>query len=128
MKCPHCNTGIHEDFKWVPIADEPQVTPKDGGAIIPVTSWAAAYQRCPECHGSIIYLNRVMGGVRQNRLLGFPSEPISRIVPNDVTDPYRSDFIEACKVLLLSAKASAALSRRLLQAVLRDKAATKKKE
>jgi hypothetical protein len=38
------------------------------------------------------------------------------------------EFIEACNVLQISAKASAALSRRNVQAILRDKAGTKTKD
>ena len=45
-----------------------------------------------------------------------------------MTDPYRQDFKEASKVLPSSAKASAALSRRCLQAILREKAATASKD
>jgi hypothetical protein len=52
----------------------------------------------------------------------------TRPVPAEVPDPYRQDYVEACKVLDDSAKASAALSRRNLQAVLRDKAGTKSKD
>jgi hypothetical protein len=52
----------------------------------------------------------------------------SRPVPAGVVDPYKQDFIEACKVLQDSPKASAALSRRCLQMVLRDKAGTKSKD
>jgi hypothetical protein len=43
-------------------------------------------------------------------------------------DPYKQDLLEACKVLQDSPKASAALSRRCLQMVLRDKAGTKSKD
>jgi hypothetical protein len=49
-------------------------------------------------------------------------------VPPEVVDPYKQDFVEACKVLQDSPKASAALSRRCLQAILRDKAALKSKD
>lgn len=52
----------------------------------------------------------------------------SRVIPQEVVDPYRQDFSEACKVLADSPKASAALSRRCLQAILRDKAGTKAKD
>src|SRR5215472_296316 len=52
----------------------------------------------------------------------------SRLIPAEVPSPYRDDFSEACKVLADSPKASAALSRRCLQAILRDKAATKAKD
>jgi hypothetical protein len=60
----------------------------------------------------------------------FPAYPKSamRPVPAEVTEPYRSDFREASLVLVDSPKASAALSRRCLQAILRDKAVTKSKD
>jgi hypothetical protein len=44
-----------------------------------------------------------------------------------VPDTFKQDFLEACEVLELSPKAGAALSRRNLQAILREKANTKKK-
>jgi uncharacterized protein DUF4145 len=59
--------------------------------------------------------------------MAYPQKRI-RPVPPEVPDPYRQDYAEACKVLDDSAKASAALSRRNLQAVLRDKAGTKSKD
>jgi len=59
--------------------------------------------------------------------LAYPRSP-SRPIPKEVPNPYRDDFSEACKVLGDSAKASAALSRRCLQAILRDQAATKAKD
>lgn len=46
-------------------------------------------------------------------------------LPAEVTDPYASDYREACNSLADSPKASAALSRRCLQALLRDKAGVK---
>jgi hypothetical protein len=51
-----------------------------------------------------------------------------RPIAAEVVDPYRQDFYEACSVLNDSPKASAALSRRNLQAILRDKAGTKSKD
>jgi hypothetical protein len=50
----------------------------------------------------------------------FPSA-ISRSVPNEVPLHFANEFREACAVLAASPKASAAVSRRLLQNVLRDK-------
>jgi hypothetical protein len=59
--------------------------------------------------------------------LAYPSSR-SRPIAAEVVDPYRQDFLEASKVLADSPKASAALSRRCLQAVLKDKAGTTKKD
>jgi hypothetical protein len=41
-------------------------------------------------------------------------------VAPEVSQPYSTDFIEAAAVLPISAKASAAISRRLLQMILKD--------
>jgi hypothetical protein len=46
-------------------------------------------------------------------------------LPREVIEPYLSDFYEACFVLVDSPRASAALSRHCLQALLRDKANVK---
>ncbi|HWY51658.1 MAG TPA: DUF4145 domain-containing protein [Chthoniobacterales bacterium] len=46
-------------------------------------------------------------------------------LPTDVPKKYREDYDEACLVLPDSAKASAALSRRCLQLILRDEAKVK---
>jgi hypothetical protein len=58
----------------------------------------------------------------------YPPTNSSRPVPPEVPDPYKQDFEEAVAVLSLSPKASAALSRRSLQAILRDKAGTASKD
>ena len=62
----------------------------------------------------------------QHEFLAYPQTHV-RPVPAEVGDPYRKDFAEACAVLPLSGAASAALSRRCLQSILRDKAETTKK-
>jgi len=66
------------------------------------------------------------GGSSQDEFLAYPQTHF-RPVPAEVGDPYRKDFAEACAVLPLSGAASAALSRRCLQSILRDKAETTKK-
>jgi hypothetical protein len=85
---------------------------------------------CPECGKALIQLaedaNNTAGSGTPT--IVYPRNANNRPVPPEVPDPYRQDFLEATEVLALSAKASAALSRRNLQAILRDKAATKKKD
>jgi hypothetical protein len=76
----------------------------------------------------IDFESRPAGGKPQ-RYIGYPhSAAGERDLPPEVTSPFREDFKEACAVLSLSPKASAALSRRCLQAILRDKARTKSKD
>ncbi len=132
MKCPHCNTGIHERFA----ASQPLVLQAVSDAaqqpIAPGFFWTLHHQQCPECHESIILLERttLTAGWANWPKLKFMAYPRSRSrpIPTEVTDPYRQDFSEACTVLADSAKASAALSRRCLQAILTDKFGAKQKD
>jgi hypothetical protein len=84
--------------------------------------------RCPECNEAIISLIRGFpeNGIPDSLTLVYPNAK-TRPVPAEVTNPYKQDFIEACKVLSDSPKASAALSRRCLQAILRSLAGIKGK-
>lgn len=89
-------------------------------------------QGCPECHGLLVTLVQAVGSVatpaNQRRDPVWPKRQATRNPAPEVAEPYRTDFTEACAVLPLSPKASAALSRRTLQAILRDKAGTTKKD
>jgi hypothetical protein len=86
-------------------------------------------QRCPHCFEAIIFLQRVFADNAEMgpKTLVYPLTA-ERPVPSEVPDPYRQDFVEASRVLPISPKASAALSRRCLQAVLREQAKTKAKD
>lgn len=142
MKCPHCNTSFADAFSNHLFWNAPIALSQDGKLLGAPFQWTASYQRCPECQESIIFLRRVyvaytekVGGVQTSHPQGgppfsymaFPASS-SRPVPPEVGDPYRQEFAEACKVLADSAKASAALSRRLLQMILKDKASTAAKD
>jgi Domain of unknown function (DUF4145) len=76
---------------------------------------------------SIVHLQAQAQG-RRTAFLAYPQKSPPRPVPSEVPDPYKRDFVEACNVLDDSSKASAALSRRNLQAILRDKAGTKSRD
>lgn len=125
MKCPHCNVAMHDAPQEAKFASDGVVKILD--QTIGNVGWSALHQRCPECKVSIIHL-RANGQGRTMSMLAYPQQTSPRPVPSEVPDPYKQDFIEACNVLPLSPKASAALSRRNLQAILRDKAQTKKKD
>src|ERR1035437_4762459 len=116
MKCPHCQTGIHSSFK-----SQEQIEVGD-------SIWALTYMVCPECSEAIIrvYRKTTHGRVTNSLLPAYPQTDSMRPVPPEVPKPYSADFVEACAVLTLSPKASAAISRRNLQAILRDQAKTRK--
>jgi hypothetical protein len=120
MVCPHCNIGIHKSQTAIPLFQRNNL------------QWTTLYQVCSECDRPIIELEMreitAYGSGVMQRIMVYPAKGSARQPPVEVTEPYRQDFIEASAVLVISAKASAALSRRTLQAVLRDKAGTKKKD
>jgi hypothetical protein len=128
MKCPHCNVAIHSDIKQAILAREDDY-PLPSGEIACSGQWNEMWQRCPECGQTMIWLKRI-SPVEEWSVPSFMVYPTAaaRPVSPEVTEPYKQDFLEACLVLTNSPKASAALSRRCLQMILRDKASTKSKD
>ena len=114
MKCPHCLVGIHEHFRDLPLQEW------DG------RHWSANIMQCPECDKVIIRLLAIQAKPRRvETILAYPKSVSRGPVPREVPAPYANDYKEACLVFADSEKASAALSRRCLQAILRNVAKTK---
>jgi hypothetical protein len=124
MKCPHCLTGIHESLTTVGSANLPQLSRSDGTVLVPLRNIGAFHQVCPECTEIIVKLRITAGNTVVEEFIAFPRST-TRPIPPEVSDPYRCDFREAAVVLADSAKASATLSRRCLQMILRDCAKVK---
>lgn len=110
MKCPHCLIGIHYKSTLGHLID------------VTDTRWYARHGTCSECGKAIVYLEEhsPTSGHFQKRRLVHPRNPARPGAPDEVTEPYRGDYVEGCAVIDDSPKASAALSRRCLQALLRD--------
>lgn len=125
MKCPHCLVEFHDEPEQVVLGKD-----VDGG-------WAIVRQLCPnpDCKRLIFYLIRghllstpargdYFEVVEEHRLVrpkGSNRPPPSPHVPKEFAEDYK----EACLVLPDSPKASAALSRRCLQHLLREVAKVK---
>lgn len=134
MICPYCNIGIHEqlNYHWVN-GDNFEHEGKFYG-------YQFAYMLCPQCNKLIVYL--IEGNAKYQADFGKDcrwftnTEQTVRTLINPkfstvVVDPlvpqkYANEFIEAANTIQTSAKASATLSRRLLQMVLRDEMQIKK--
>ena len=127
MKCPHCMVEVNSAFA------ERYIT-KDSEGI-----WSMYYMICPnqKCGKLIVDLGVGDKAVYSNNIAvaidgikdRFRVKPITSSrtpVPPEVEKPYSDDYSEACLILTFSPKASAALSRRCLQSILRDKAKVKK--
>jgi len=120
MKCPHCRKLIH-----------PQIS-ESGLAFDSVGHWTLICYRCPNPECDRFSFSLVQKKIRklpngtvsmtgeQDNFLVYPKstfkEPAAPVVPHD----YSEDYNEACMILNDSPKASAALSRRCLQNLLRD--------
>ncbi|HUN74373.1 MAG TPA: DUF4145 domain-containing protein [Steroidobacteraceae bacterium] len=81
---------------------------------------------CPACDRLHVAYSRQQGNLQAiPKVFLYPRavsrEPLDRAVPPE----FASDYVEACNVLDISPKASAALSRRIMQHVLRECAKVK---
>lgn len=127
MKCPHCLIAFHYSPTYEELGGD-----KEG-------RWYIEKSTCPACSKMILYL--VLGGElvivpglgkrihpQQRRELVRPRGSMRPPCPTEVSQfsqELADDYTEACIVLSYSAKASAALSRRGLQHVLREVARVK---
>jgi hypothetical protein len=123
MKCPHCTVAIHSSFQDCRIVDESGTFRPIGGIF-----WTYSFMECPNCRQAII----AMAGTGQQgnpvlpAFLAFPKSATRPKAPPAVPAAIGEDFNEACLVLADSPKASAALSRRCLQAMLTDQGFTQR--
>ena len=113
MQCPHCSVAFYEDEDmWEEATIEPPKSPQ---------VWICKIGVCPNCNHPIIklesYTTSGLYVVRDSVI--YPHDlPERKPIGDGVPDNLKEDYEEACKVLSISPKASAALSRRVLQAIL----------
>jgi Domain of unknown function (DUF4145) len=114
-RCPHCQVAFNADWFRFHIEND-----RDG-------HWWLRKTKCPTCSRLIATLMKVRV-VSDSAGTPFSSEEVfllhprtsARPIPTTVPDDVAEDYREAARVLPDSPKASAALSRRLLQRLLRD--------
>ncbi len=123
--CPYCSKAIffeEEDAFVYKYKNHERPADSD------ITGFDIAVGFCPSC-GRLIVLFRQ--GIYEEHEYGAQLEKViteeiiypkysARNLPDEVPEPYKSDFQEAAAVLSYSPKASAAISRRLLQNLLRE--------
>lgn len=128
MKCPHCRVAFRDYWDELSLGDD---GPSKQKAVLRKTA-------CPSCLRLILILRRQeyfereaparMGKIRHSvdvdRMV-WPKVPARDPLPPEVLSPYAADYQEACLVVTDSPKASAALSRRCLQRLLREVARVK---
>ena len=123
-KCPHCQHAVLFEKAEPKIIRhvgplETRLGTTSGGVDILVYA-----SKCPNCEKPIVAA-RIKSGKRTQIRLVYPFN-IARIVPDEVPEHIKQDFLEAAAVLPISEKASAALARRCLQNLLIDQGAPEK--
>jgi Domain of unknown function (DUF4145) len=111
MKCRHCSVEFHDQWSYFQT-----LLDIDG-------KFQIGHTKCPACGRLLVAYNR--GAAWNHYVFLFPRsvsrEPLHPSVPPGPA----ADYVEACGVLDISPKASAALSRRIMQHVLRECAKVK---
>ena len=120
MICPNCETTIFDKSRTV-ISRRRDYTQRGVD-----TAENILVQDCPECDQYIVEYELIAADIDyqepQTKQIIWPKvRPEARPVPPEVPAKFAEDYTEACLVLEDSPKASAALSRRCLQLILRDK-------
>ena len=111
MKCPHCHENFFEAWSETFVGEDP-----DG-------EFFYAYTSCAACRRYIFRLRQ--GGDTPREWLAHPRTVVRTPLPTEVPREFVEDYKEACAVLSDSPKASAALSRRCLQNIIREHAGIK---
>jgi hypothetical protein len=114
MQCSHCLQAFHDKGQFMDF-------PLGQNANGPCTAF---YAKCPACSEFIIQLQRVVNN-RFNEVLIYPHTTCRPPLPPEVPKEFSDAYQEACAVLSYSEKASAALSRRCLQHLLRERGGVK---
>jgi len=118
MKCPHCLVQFHAQWLKFDLGDD-----IDG-------EWTLLYFKCPSCSRFVCGLKKeykiynedgnYTGKTKTEFILVRPKVTARSSLPDSVPEKYSKDYSEACLVLSDSPKASATLSRRCLQNLLRE--------
>jgi hypothetical protein len=123
MKCPHCRVSFHDQ------PDEEMLGEDVSG------NWSVVKRTCTSCKRFILSLKSGHESYSRERRhfinsdkekFVYPRAAKRLPTPREVPKELAEDFHEACLVVADSPKASAALSRRCLQHLLRDHGGVKK--
>lgn len=124
MKCPHCVVEIHPGFVSNAVNQGQSIGNENGRP----HGFFAQAMTCPACHRAIINLLKrdTQSGNFGPPILVYPHKATRPHAPAEVPAALAEDFNEACLVVGDSPKASAALSRRCLQAMLHSQGFTQR--
>jgi hypothetical protein len=122
MKCPHCLIQFHDEVNSHYLGEDS------------TSEWTLNRRLCPKCGKFIFtlcerYDRYVIGDTNhyhsRKEFYCYPRAISRAPLSSDVPEDFAADYREACLTLSDSPKASAALSRRCLQHILRETAKVK---
>lgn len=123
MKCPHCLESFHPEFAFTQLSDTrgAWVADREG-------YWRVRTTLCPACSRIVVVLQVTHPSnhtlvLKEHQV--WPKGVARAPLPPEIPERFAVDYREASIVLADSPKASAALSRRCLQHLLREKAGVK---
>lgn len=127
FKCPYCShdttiTNPNHFATWSKIDINESTKGDCGAGIIAIT---CPNEDCKELYLKTIFTNAYndYGDWEYNNVIQewvLLPDSISRVLPEYIPEAIKEDYYEACKIKNLSPKASATLSRRCLQGMIRD--------
>jgi hypothetical protein len=127
-KCPHCLYDVH--FTDAEVGSPGMGSGQYGFSQFECTGEIETvnvhFLTCPHCKRVVVRSYVTIKGKTQERFV-WPTTTI-RLVPLEVPEHIKKDYVEAADVLPISSKASAALSRRCLQTVLTEAGKAKSKD
>ena len=122
MKCPHCLESFHDFYEVILVGNDVQ------------GDWGIISRKCPSCERVILVLasgkissiggRNLLESVKNERLI-YPRATSRTSLSKEIPDEFAREYREACFILADSPRTSAALSRRCLQRLLREKAHVK---
>jgi hypothetical protein len=119
MKCPHCAIHFHDNWQ----SHHFYRTRDDGGKAVAISAnadslWVYRTAHCPGCKNYTFEIAAENKKFETTWRQVYPTAANRGPVPTEVPPAIAEDYMEACNVLPISPKASAALSRRCLQNML----------
>jgi hypothetical protein len=127
MKCQHCLVEVNPSFNEIYLGNDSS------------GYWSVYEMNCPNTNCGKKIVELAMGDPNRNEYGHITQRLVNNIwrqtvrpissgrppAPPEVDTEFAQDYSEACSIIKLSPKASAALSRRCLQNILREKAGIK---
>lgn len=122
FQCPFCQMVMSESYNTVsqrfPSFDDPDDSLTRNHSFSESTLYLKFYQ-CPNCGNYTIHAKGKGAKVLNVNTYLHP-QSLAKIFPDYIPETVRNDYEEACAIVNLSPKASATLSRRCLQGMIRD--------